>query len=430
MDQVFELMAPRDRRALHMGTKFETLLFYTWPSEVVKLFVVPVLPKYPSSTSNATSSTLAQSRRDVKTFQTVTGRLPQQTSARGSEKRKTSDETALHFTRHQKRARVIDRKSNDKSGANDPITIFSLPPELHHLIFSHTENIDDVVCLAVTNRHFWEVGREHIDKYFASFFGQWAGKNIVCAGKNVQPGDYPPELFSAQEIAHLGRKKFNVPVAKVPITDNFFDITEGEDNSSDETPDLPFPFTLHHFGLRSVSKWQPIWMDIERNARDIYRRCQHRNAIYCLKKDQGLLLKRSAIEVKESSYFPENERWILRNLTTKEFVRSESIALNPEFIHGPRISVRGFGEVVMSRIFWTTSPTVKVGEAENIFRGVWAGHRFDITTASRHEEQTKRETWSDVGVEVAKEIESIWAWKFGPGWSEMRSAFLMRTHGE
>ena len=33
-----------------------------------------------------------------------------------------------------------------------------------------------------------------------SFLGQWAHENIVCVGQDVQPNDYPPELFSAKEL--------------------------------------------------------------------------------------------------------------------------------------------------------------------------------------------------------------------------------------
>ncbi|OTA91574.1 hypothetical protein M434DRAFT_13023 [Hypoxylon sp. CO27-5] len=420
MSQEFILEAPRDRLTCRWGTHLPSGLFCNYignriAEKIVKLLVVPVPPRHRSSTSNSTPSTLAQFRRDINLPQSGADSSPQQASCHESEKGKASDKVLLDYTRHRKRAGVVNGSSDDKSDANYPITIFSLPTELHHLIFSHIGRIDDVVCLAVTNHHFWEVGREYIDKYFDKYFaltfGQWAGKNIVCAGADVQPGDFPPGLFSAQEIArlaHLSRNKLNVPVSQICIPHNFFDTIEGEDISPDETPDVPVPFTLHHLCSRSVTQCQPIEPNIERAARALFSRCLRRKGTYHGKPDQGLLLKRSAIEVKESSYFPENEVWILRNLTTKEFVRSESIALHPEYIKGPRISLIGFGEVIMSRTCWTTSPTVRKGKAQNMFRGVWAGHRFDITTVSRHEEQTKGETWSDVGMEVGEEIKSIW----------------------
>jgi len=36
--------------------------------------------------------------------------------------------------------------------------------------------------------------------YYTSFLGRWAGENIVYVGEDVKPGDYPPGLFSAEEL--------------------------------------------------------------------------------------------------------------------------------------------------------------------------------------------------------------------------------------
>ncbi|KAH6973831.1 hypothetical protein BKA56DRAFT_620029 [Ilyonectria sp. MPI-CAGE-AT-0026] len=99
----------------------------------------------------------------------------------------------------------------------------------------------------------------------------------------------------------------------------------------------------------------------------------------------------SEMLAKEKTSFPEYQPWILRNLTTKEFVRLEAIALKPELIHGPKIDVLGFGEIVMSRICWPTSSSASKGDTTNISKGVWAGHCFDITTLARREGETNEE---------------------------------------
>ncbi|KAH7114932.1 hypothetical protein B0J13DRAFT_459910 [Dactylonectria estremocensis] len=62
-----------------------------------------------------------------------------------------------------------------------------LPIKLHQLIFSHVELIEEVICLGLTSRHFWNVGRERMHDIYASFLGRWAHKNIVCVGDDVQP---------------------------------------------------------------------------------------------------------------------------------------------------------------------------------------------------------------------------------------------------
>jgi len=51
-----------------------------------------------------------------------------------------------------------------------------------------------------------------------------------------------------------------------------------------------------------------------------------------------------------------------------------------------------------------------------IGRGVWAGHRFDITTRSRHDDATTGEEWRDVRDEIASDIAGIWESEFGPDW--------------
>jgi hypothetical protein len=49
-----------------------------------------------------------------------------------------------------------------------------------------------------------------------------------------------------------------------------------------------------------------------------------------------------ALNPELSLFYPEDQPWILRNLTTHEYVRSQAIALKPEYIHGPNTDFIGF----------------------------------------------------------------------------------------
>ena len=122
---------------------------------------------------------------------------------------------------------------------------------------------------------------------------------------------------------------------------------------------------------------------------------------------------------KLSRFYPKDQLWILRNLTTREYVRSEAIALKPEYIHGPHIDFLGFGEVILSRVSWSTDPSVATPYEGGLHRGVWAGHYFDITTMARHEQDTKEEGWKDVSEEVAEEIAKIWEGEYGSDWRQI-----------
>jgi hypothetical protein len=225
-----------------------------------------------------------------------------------------------------------------------------------------------------------------------SFLGRWAGDNIVCVGEDVKPNDYPPLLFSAEERYALRQKRIDV----------WADDDAFEHEGSNQ------PITLYHFALQCVSdrvKLSDLWAESSR----IYSYCSGRSK----HEDPAFQATRSQIVVTESDYFPRDQPWILRNLTTRQLVRSEAIALKPRYILGPDIRVLGFGEVVISRICWSTSSSTGMNNATDISRGVWAGHRFDITTLARHEGETDGAGWSDVSDEVAKEIADIWKSEYG-----------------
>ena len=53
----------------------------------------------------------------------------------------------------------------------------------------------------------------------------------------------------------------------------------------------------------------------------------------------------------------------------------------------------------------------------DIHRGVWAGHRFDITTLDRHEQEMAGVIeWKDVSEEIVYEVAEIWERAFGADW--------------
>ncbi|KAK3303181.1 uncharacterized protein B0T15DRAFT_266240 [Chaetomium strumarium] len=281
-----------------------------------------------------------------------------------------------------------------------PVTLSTLPPEVHRLIFTCIECIEDVFRLGLANRYFWSIGRERIHDYYTSFLGRWAKENIVCVGEDVKPGDYPPGLFSAEELDVLHQKTSDIPY-----------------DWDDDWEDVAFanePFTLHHFTFPSISTTE---QDVRLFGESLAL-AGHLSDLEDISKDPAFHCIRSKIRVKEETYFPQDQQWILRNLTTKQFVRSEAIILKPEFVHGPNISVLGFGEVVMSRIYWSTSSFTSMSDTVNISRGVWAGHRLDITTLARHRDETNEVGWSDVSDEVAREIAVIWESEYGADWRE------------
>lgn len=323
---------------------------------LVRLLAVPVRPQNPSAIPIASSAA-----------QMATGDSLQK-AQQGNQKNRQADSEALVGAPEHKQ-----RKTRDWTKT---LTLSNLPPEIHHLIFDDLGYIVDTICFGLTSRYFWTFAEKLVFDYYASFLGRWAGKNIVCVGEDVEPGDYPPGLFSASELGEL-----------VMILDQ--------------------PLNLYHMALPGSCD-----METENNIRyessRIYLGCYSR-----IKHFHRAFFEACPVIVvsDESRYFPKHLPWILRNLTTKEFVRSEAIP-PPEPGSSPKESVLGcdgFGKIVMSRILWSTSPSTALNDRSNVLRGVWAGHCFDITTMTRHEEETGGEAWMDVTDEVAKEIAEVWS---------------------
>ncbi|KAI1129075.1 hypothetical protein F5Y10DRAFT_162197 [Nemania abortiva] len=364
MGQSFKLVCPRAKLCYHSicGIKLGEFLFdHRELDDLVKLLAVPVQPQ--------------DRPRPLPSFKTI-----------------------RHHIRRNKRT------SNEKSSPSATgSSLCNLPLELHHLIFFFSPFIEDVVSLGMTNQYFWSIACQYIEDYFTSPLGAWAGKNLVSVGDDVEPGDFPPSLFSADEL----EAEF-AAFRQLQI-----DIPDYKDYDEELVPEEPF--TLWHFTYKAVSRTSRVELGVNNRRLMIIGSCSEGS----IKEDPAWPCVRKQFYVEETTYLPPDEEWILRNLTAKQIVRSEAIALSPDYIHGPNIEFLGFGEVILSRVSWSTSPSVSMEDTTNISRGVWAGHRFDITTRSKHETETRGEGWTDVSDEVKKEIANIWENEYGPDWRDV-----------
>ncbi|KAG6892498.1 hypothetical protein C0993_003686 [Termitomyces sp. T159_Od127] len=100
-----------------------------------------------------------------------------------------------------------------------------------------------------------------------------------------------------------------------------------------------------------------------------------------------------------------NGRMVFRNLTTKEYVRGDAIKkvkrLKLEFEH-----------VLYIRTTWSSDSSLSYCYSGplQIHRGVWAGHRFDVTRIGHvvDEAGVAVDDWKDVTEEVLNEVQEIW----------------------
>lgn len=108
---------------------------------------------------------------------------------------------------------------------------------------------------------------------------------------------------------------------------------------------------------------------------------------------------------------PKRLGWVLRNQTTKEYVRiCATSGCNGEdyVVHVSGARWLRLDGVLIMRICWTTAfgyvEELKRG-VYYLYRGKWAGHRFDIVM--QEDSLAKRDGWEDITAEVVSEARRL-----------------------
>lgn len=281
---------------------------------------------------------------------------------------------------HSGKAARIERHNASEISLTSPKSLSKFPSTIHHQIFSYLDVVEDVLRFSLTNRYFWAVGLSHIEQQIINSLAQWAGEKIICVSDKSNPHDFPPGLLNATE--------------------------------ADEVRELNKVYDLSKFSIRNTYKkigGPPLSQRLQRWFLD------YEASHYMGSANRAEIMMGPKPEILE--FYPRDQRWILRNLTTRESVRGEVIALKEEFIHGPQIEVFGFAEVLISRISWSSEPE-KIGGGDHITRGKWAGHQFDITPLACLQEKHGKEGWRDVSIEILREIDLTLGVQLGDDWRD------------
>ncbi|KAG6122424.1 hypothetical protein E4U14_007250 [Claviceps sp. LM454 group G7] len=283
----------------------------------------------------------------------------------------------------------------------EPGTFSRFPTEIHRLIFEHCydDDLESVILLGVTNRYFWSIAREYVVRDFMKSLGVWAGQQLITVGDYLNIDDYPPGLFATEEDREnlLKRRPED----------------EAYEMDQDEIDQLP----VEH---RTVSLYDRIQSSFETEEPRAPFGDRDSTILSALLQDPCYRTVSREIHMQRDDFYPRDEVWILRNLTTRQYVRREPLELQPGLAHGPFVRGIGFGSVVLSRISWSSDPSVSLQDPTGrIHRAPWAGHRFDITTMTRHEKLTAGQNWTDVTEELVEEVTAIWSAKMGPKWKEI-----------
>lgn len=392
MGQLFTFVAPRQRLTLSWGGKLGEMVFDGSAKELIELLTVIPRHEFTRKQTTVDPRVAAKNLPAKSTCHDATKAV--NVAVNVAVKRKADAETPENDTQASKKACY----GNDPLKSR-PVTFSDLPTELHRHIFFQMESVRDIVTLGLVNRYFCDIAVEEVLIYIRGRQAPWAGQNIVCVGEYVEPNDYPPGLFSKAELEALGEEKFEIY------------------NEGKEEYEVRSLRTLDDFTLPDVSR-SPKVCDLGDKIRNLRGYFSHLREPE--KAALNYILEELPDWLRQCRAWPKTDQsWILRNLTTREFVRAEAIALKPKFIHGPNIDVLGFGEALLSRICWSSDGSCSMMDTTNICRGVWAGHCFDITTLASHQEKTANgEEWTDASEEVAQEMAKIYESNCGTDWRE------------
>ncbi|KAK9444971.1 F-box domain containing protein [Metarhizium brunneum] len=185
MGQTFELIAPHARLTVGYGGKLGNILDDGMAETLVGLLTVPARPRVAVNPDRIAWPTASLSSR---------------VSATVAVKRKVNVELRKCPPR-------LLNKTTTTAGSHvpnsQPATFAGPPTEIHQLIFSHLAQDKDVLSLGLVNRHLCDIAREKLLADFYSCLAPWADQKIVYVGKNTEPDDHPPGLFSDAELETL-----------------------------------------------------------------------------------------------------------------------------------------------------------------------------------------------------------------------------------
>ncbi|TFK52781.1 hypothetical protein OE88DRAFT_1656361 [Heliocybe sulcata] len=252
-----------------------------------------------------------------------------------------------------------------------------LPIEILQMIFCEIDCLEDAASLCLANSMLWVTGWDRARELVTQHPARWEGQRMACIGDDTR--DLPRGLLEPEEM-----KAFEGFRALPAMGDRLMD------------PNF-YTFMCAHYTERERSSKRRAW--------SIFRHWEQ-NKAFDLLAYPGVLGFRQ--HTPPHSYI-HDRRWILLNLSKKEYVRSSAVlSAVGDAIH--------LGDVLFSQICWSTERSISVCYEGDIHRGAWAGDRFSIKAIEDFEREDSKVKWTDVSDRVMKEVLAIWRAEYGQDW--------------
>jgi hypothetical protein len=139
---------------------------------------------------------------------------------------------------------------------------------------------------------------------------------------------------------------------------------------------------------------------IFRNAES--RSCMDYRRFWRLSSEEYLVIRR--IDKEEEGYYWEGG-WVLMNLSKQQYVKSTVASSILPLMDATDAGC--FGQLILSRICWSTDDSCAMHSEGPLHRGPWAGDRFRIVTLDVFERRTSGEEWKDVSMEAPEWLEKL-----------------------
>lgn len=249
----------------------------------------------------------------------------------------------------------------------------------------------DIICLCLADGRLFGIGLSRVIELQRVLFASWAGRRVICLGRYTEDDDYPPSIqgYVKQELRRMQR----IGADSDNGSDSDGDCEEQEDERQFPSRELYYLVRAHYgeFGYGHELRYQ-------REDSDRYD---------ALDPDE----KKAYRSLGEPKYASADQE-ILCNLSKGEYVRNKALQeLAAESDdEDKRRWIRKLSSVdlehaLLSRICWSTDPSISMSYDKDLHRGPWAGDRLEVTTMDK---LTNDVEWKDISGEVVDVLREIW----------------------
>ncbi|KAL2060366.1 hypothetical protein VTL71DRAFT_9761 [Oculimacula yallundae] len=225
---------------------------------------------------------------------------------------------------------------------------------------------DDLMVLGLTCESFWYLVSQHVHSAYLKCAAPWAGSKIIIQGS--YPTVLPGPLVDSPELKRaLGRSKYQQRPARQLFWHGW------------------------QFPLVAVMKMQDGWRSAAERVKTISNLPESR-------------WNEMQQQMSSAHLFPQDQTWLLRNLTAKRVVSSSQLLSTQASCDNTRdmgsVKESRFEDVLLMMTLWGYAPR---GAKTDKTQGPWAGHCFDIVTEDFHRIEGG-DGWEDVTVKIFKDL--------------------------